>query len=70
MDDQAHSLNCKSCLLTDLHALALGGKLGKVLCQVKPLYVPDLLVNDIRKEHTARKINVDTKQPRDITALR
>ena len=32
----------------------------------KPLYVPDLLVNDIRKEHTARKIDVDTKQPRDV----
>ena len=66
MDDQAHSLNCKTRSLTDLHALAIGGKLGKVPCKVKPLYVPDLLVNDIRKELTARKVAVDTTQPRDV----
>ena len=66
MDDQAHSLNCKTCSLTDLHALAIGGKLGKVPCKVKPLYVPDLLVNEIHKELTARKIDVDTTQPCDV----
>ena len=41
--------------------------MGKVPCKVKPLYVhvPDLLVNDIRKELNAQKIHVDTTQPRD-----
>ena len=56
IDDQAHALQCSTRSLTELQALAIGGVLGKVPCTVKPLYVPDLVVKDIRKELVARGV--------------
>ena len=56
MDDQTHALQCSTRSLTELQALAIGGVLGKVPCTVKPLYVPDLVVKDIRKELVARGV--------------
>ena len=54
MDDQAHALRCKTKSLHELQAVALQGKLGRVPQKDKPLYVPDLTVEEIRKELQAR----------------
>ena len=54
MADQAHSLHCKTRSLGDIQTLAVQGMLGKVPGALKPLYIPDLPVNDIRKEAVAR----------------
>ena len=56
MNDQAHALQCSTHSLTELQALAIGVVLGKVPCTVKPLYVPDLVVRDIRAELVARGV--------------
>ena len=57
MDDQAHALQCST-----RSKLAIGVVLGKVPCTVKPLYVPDLVVRDIRAELVARGLkNVPRK---------
>ena len=61
MADQAHSLHCKTRSLGDIQTLALQGVLGKVPGALKPLYVPDLPVKDVRKECVARGMAVKGK---------
>eukprot|EP00731_Ephydatia_muelleri_P007038 Em0003g1286a len=56
MADQAHSLRCKTRSLGDIQTLVVQGVLGKVPGALKPLYIPDLPVNDIRKVTVARGI--------------
>eukprot|EP00731_Ephydatia_muelleri_P016427 Em0009g851a len=61
MADQANSLHCKTRSLGDIQTLAVQGVLGKVPGALKPLYIPDLPVNDVRKEAVARGIAVTGK---------
>ena len=56
MDDQAHALMCKTCTVKDLQRLATEGLHGKVPCSIKPLYVPDLTVKEIRDELKSRGV--------------
>ena len=66
MDDQAHALRCQTRQLHELQSLALGGVLGHEACVVKPLYVPDLPVSDIRKELRARGHFTNLHENRDV----
>ena len=50
MDDQAHALRCTVRSLQDIQSIALDGVFGKVPKSIKPLYLPDLSINEIRKE--------------------
>ena len=61
MADQAHSLHCKTRTLGDIQTLAVQGVLGKVPGALKPLFIPDLPVNDIQKEAVAKGIAVTGK---------
>ena len=54
--DQVHAMQCKTRTLHELQMLAIGGVLGKVPGVLKPLYVPDLPVHEIRKELHARRV--------------
>ena len=56
MDDQAHALMCKARTVKDLQRLATEGLHGKVPCSIKPLYVPDLTVKEIRDELKSRGV--------------
>ena len=62
MDDQAHTLRCKTRSLKELQTIALQGVLSKVPCSTKPLYISDLSVTDIRKELGARGLDCSGKR--------
>ena len=60
MDDQAHALACRTRSTEELQCIALKGVLGRVPCIIKPLYVRDLSIAEIRQELRARGVaNVD-----------
>ena len=66
MDDQAHALRCTVRSLQDIQSIALDGVFGKVPKSIKPLYLPDLSINEIRKELAARGRSVTKKIRSDM----
>ena len=56
MDDQAHTLACKTRSTEELQSIALNRVLGRVPCIKQPLYVKDLSIAEIRQELRARGV--------------